>query len=309
LTRKHQNLENKFKAAAFSPEVQLMKGKDRRDLAPGDTMGLGILPVACRGRKRLGQVLLALLLAVFAQPLFGGHLFGEISGTYSRHTPPEEYGNIFLSRKCVSAGQKKVLFTHWTHRMFFACRVCHFELGFPMDANEIDITMDQNRAGKFCGACHEGKKVFGTTDEDCQKCHHGDEEFDYGEKIDRMSWLPESPYGNKVDWSAALEEGKIRPIFCLEKESCKVFDMNPPAEMEMASGSEKVPPVLFPHAQHSFWLDCLNCHPGNLRKKSGKVRFPDQDKYRRDFCGGCHRRIAFPMGNCERCHPGMDNDW
>ena len=161
----------------------------------------------------------------------------------------------------------------------------------------MDITMDKNRNGEFCGFCHNGKEAFGTTDEDCPKCHSDGEGFDYGEKLDRLSWLPESPYGNKVDWSAALYDGDIKPLFCLGQESCKLFDMNPPEEIEMVSVNEDVPPVIFPHARHSVWLDCLNCHPGNVIASNGKVKFPNQKRHRRDFCRGCHSRIAFPMNS------------
>jgi c(7)-type cytochrome triheme protein len=289
-----------------------MEGRERRSPAPNEAISLVTLPATNRRRKnrrRFGRISLAFLLAVSAELLVGGDLYGDMTGTYSKKIQQEKYGNIYLSRKCVSAGQKSVLFSHWTHRTIFACRVCHFEVGFPMEVNGIDITMELNRSGKFCGFCHDGKEVFGTTDADCQKCHHGFREFDYGEKIDRLSWLPESLYGNKVDWSAALEEGVIHPIFCFDKETCKVFDMMPPVEIEMASESDEVPPVLFLHSQHSYWLDCLNCHPGSLVNRSGKVGFPDQGRNRRKFCKGCHKRIAFPMDNCERCHPGMDNDW
>jgi CDGSH-type Zn-finger protein len=39
------------------------------------------------------------------------------------------------------------------------------------------------------------------------------------------------------------------------------------------------------------------------------MHFPVQGQYRRKFCKGCHSRVAFPMDNCARCHPEMDNDW
>jgi c(7)-type cytochrome triheme protein len=228
---------------------------------------------------------------------------------YSHDDAPEKYGNLLLTRKSVSAGKKAVLFTHWTHRMLYTCRVCHFELGFPMGVNEIDITMEKNRNGEFCGFCHDGKEVFGTTEEDCPKCHNGGEQLDYGEKLDQLSWLPESPDGNKVDWSAALDDGVITPLPCLDNETCQAFDMDFPEEIEMVSETEDLAPVIFPHARHTLWLDCLNCHPGNVIQRGGKVKFPTQSKYRRDFCRGCHSRIAFPMDICARCHPGMETTW
>ena len=238
-----------------------------------------------------------------------GDSFAEMSGSYSNLIQPEKYGNILLSRKCVSAGKMAVLFTHWTHRMKYSCRVCHLELGFPMEVNAVDITMELNRSGEFCGYCHDGKEAFGTTEEDCEKCHRGDEDFDYGEKVDGLSWMPETAYGNRVDWSAGLEDGDIKPVYCLKVKTCASFDIAGPEEIEMPIVNESVPPVLFPHKKHTFWLDCLNCHPGNLVSGGGSMMFPEQGRYRRQFCKGCHSKISFPMDNCTRCHPGMDNDW
>jgi c(7)-type cytochrome triheme protein len=260
-------------------------------------------------RKVLRSGFVVLFLATLTAAISGEVSFAGYTESYSHEMPPEKYGNVHLSRRTISSGKKEVLFTHWTHRMLYSCRVCHFELGFPMEVNEVDITMDLNRSGKFCGFCHDGKEVFGTTDNDCPKCHRGNEDFDYGDKVDRLSWLPEDPYGNRIDWSDAQENGDIDPILYLEKENYWLLDMGSPEEIEMVSENENVPPVIFPHARHSLWLHCLNCHSGNVTNGAGKVKFPDQSQYRRQFCEGCHSRIAFPMDNCARCHPGMDNDW
>ena len=27
-----------------------------------------------------------------------------------------------------------------------------------------------------------------------------------------------------------------------------------------------------------------------------------------EFCGVCHLTVAFPMDDCQRCHPGMKED-
>ena len=288
-----------------------MDSRDRRSIASSDAVSLASLLIAKYIRtknRRLGQFSLAFLLVVSTQLLVVDNLSGEMAVTSSKGIRPEQYGNLYLTRKCITAGKEGILFTHWTHRMDFTCRICHLELGFPMEVNGVDITMEKNRSGKFCGFCHDGKKAFGTTDEDCQKCHYGNKEYDYGDKIDRLEWMPENPYGNGVDWSAALEEGDIKPIFCFDGELCKVFDFEQPVEIEMAINSEEVPPVVFLHERHSFWLDCLNCHPGNLANRGGKVRFPKQGRNRQEFCRGCHGRAAFPMDNCQRCHPEMDND-
>lgn len=252
--------------------------------------------------KWIRRALLFFILATFAFHFPREDSSAEISGKDS----PEKYGNLLLARKSVSAGKKAVLFTHWTHRILYSCRFCHFELGFPQEANQIDITMDMNRSGRFCGFCHNGVEAFGTAEQDCPKCHYGVDEYDYGEKLDRLPWFPESPYGNKVNWSEAIEGGDIKPLFCFDKETCKTFDFEAPDDIEVEVRSEIVPPVIFPHKHHTHWLDCLNCHRGNLFLTGGKLRFPNQKIMRRDRCEGCHGRVAFPMDNCGRCHLGME---
>ena len=80
---------------------------------------------------------------------------------YLPQRPPEpsEYGKVILDNYS-SAGPGPVVFDHWLHRSMFTCRVCHVDVGFAMEAKATGINASSNREGFYCGACHDGKKLF-----------------------------------------------------------------------------------------------------------------------------------------------------
>jgi c(7)-type cytochrome triheme protein len=69
-----------------------------------------------------------------------------------------------------SAG--KVVFSGTTHEeKGLKCNDCHPSI-FPMKKTTEELKMSDMNAGKYCGACHNGKKAFSTSDPaDCSKCH------------------------------------------------------------------------------------------------------------------------------------------
>jgi c(7)-type cytochrome triheme protein len=69
-----------------------------------------------------------------------------------------------------SAG--KVVFSGTTHaEKGPKCNDCHPNI-FPMRKITEELKMSDMNAGKYCGACHNGKKAFSTSDSaDCSKCH------------------------------------------------------------------------------------------------------------------------------------------
>ena len=71
-------------------------------------------------------------------------------------------------------GAGKVVFSHEAHseKTGLKCNDCHTKL-FPMKkAPAGTYTMADMKAGKNCGACHDGKKAFSVTAEDkCGSCH------------------------------------------------------------------------------------------------------------------------------------------
>jgi c(7)-type cytochrome triheme protein len=220
--------------------------------------------------------------------------------------PASEYGNLLINRNSEKNGQKAVLFSHWVHRTKFTCRVCHFELEFNMKANTTEITEATNRSGLHCGAasCHDGKAAFGHEEPYCEKCHTGDKNTG-GEKFNELaSRLPKSPFGNHIDWDKALNKGMINPAHYIS--------IKPPKDIEykdllvLDAKWTNIPPAIFPHRQHIQWLDCNNCHPDifNIKKKTTK-HFEMVRILNGEFCGVCHMTVAFPMGNCQLCHPGI----
>jgi c(7)-type cytochrome triheme protein len=216
---------------------------------------------------------------------------------------PDNYGNILIDRVSSSSGVKPVGFSHWSHRVKYTCRVCHFELEFNMMLNTTEITEEQNRYGRYCGACHNNKIAFGHTKENCDKCHNGD--ISYGkEKFDTLSGLPLAINGNGIDWVKALNDEQIKPEnYVLEEIAPIDFTREIVIEPPWAG----IAPVIFPHDTHGKWLYCSNCHPEIFQiKQYGTEELAMESILNYEFCGVCHGRVAFPPNdNCKRCHPSM----
>jgi len=58
-------------------------------------------------------------------------------------------------------------FNHESHAKL-GCRECHTGI-FPMKKGTSRMTMDAMYQGRYCGACHDGKRAFSASD--CGKCH------------------------------------------------------------------------------------------------------------------------------------------
>ena len=111
--------------------------------------------------------------------------------------------------------------------------------------------------------------------------------------------MPKSNSGNRVDWVAALEKGIVNPRFDLEDDTKKpiVLDLNIVREVK---GS--MPDVVYPHKQHTEWLDCSNCHPSIFIPKKGANNISMASILLGKQCGVCHGKVAFPVSDCRRCH-------
>ncbi len=220
-------------------------------------------------------------------------------------SPSELYGNILIDRASTSAGVKPVSFSHWSHRLKYTCRVCHFEIEFNMMLNTTMITEEMNKYGRYCGACHNDKIAFGHTKENCKKCHNGD--INNGkEKFSLLSGLSQAPAGNGVDWVKALENNEITPAnYVLEEDRPMRFER----EIIIESTWAGISPVIFPHEEHGKWLDCSNCHPEIFSiVKDATEDLAMENILNYEFCGTCHGKVAFPTNeNCKRCHPYMKN--
>ncbi len=215
--------------------------------------------------------------------------------------PPEEYGNILINR---TSEQEKVLpatFSHWTHRLRYTCEVCHTELEFSMKVNSTEISHEELKNGRYCGACHNGTTAF-SHQQDCIKCHNNDNSYIkakfvyFGKKP-----FPTTEYGNGIDWTQSLQRGLISPRRYL-KEEPSVMDFDKTIELTAEMGG--ISPAYFSHKSHLDWMGCEMCHPEvfNIKKK-GTENFSMRAILKGRFCGGCHLNVAFPIDDCNRCHP------
>jgi len=221
--------------------------------------------------------------------------------------PPAQYGNILIDRTSTKAGEKPVTFSHWSHRSKYTCKVCHTELEFDMKVNSTEITEERNKNGQYCGTqqCHDGKAAFGHTKENCPKCHNGD--ITYGkENFDKTSKFPAAPFGNKINWSLAAKKKLITPKTTL-RENADEKQESFEKKLKLEADWNNIPAAVFPHDKHNYWLDCSSCHPDlfNVKKKTTK-HFSMVYLLQGKFCGACHLKIAFPMNDCKRCHPGIN---
>ena len=111
--------------------------------------------------------------------------------------------------------------------------------------------------------------------------------------------LPKSNDGNRVDWVKSLNENLIRPRVDRNdpNAAAMVMDLNIVREVK---GS--MPDVVYPHKQHTQWLDCSNCHPAIFIPQKGANQISMAAILLGQKCGVCHGKVAFPVSDCRRCH-------
>lgn len=116
---------------------------------------------------------------------------------------------------------------------------------------------------------------------------------------DAFAELPKSTAGNYVDWSRALLEGVLNPRYDINDPTRNpiVLDLNIVREVK---GS--MPNVVYPHKQHTEWLDCANCHPAIFIPLKGANQISMASILLGEKCGVCHGTVAFPVSDCRRCH-------
>ncbi|TAN85473.1 MAG: hypothetical protein EPN14_01100 [Gallionella sp.] len=109
-----------------------------------------------------------------------------------------------------------------------------------------------------------------------------------------------SVVGNRVKWVKALREGYINPRTNIYPETkIKVLDLD---VMLTKRDTGELPRVLFPHKQHTEWLDCSNCHEWLFKSKTGATPISMFAILDGEYCGRCHGAVAFPLTQCQRCH-------
>ncbi len=117
--------------------------------------------------------------------------------------------------------------------------------------------------------------------------------------MDAFKALPRSPAGNGVNWVQSLEGNKIAPRYDKTdpKAAPVVMDLNIVREVK---GS--MPDVVYPHKQHTEWLDCSNCHPAIFIPQKGANQISMAAILLGQKCGVCHGKVAFPVSECRLCH-------
>jgi c(7)-type cytochrome triheme protein len=113
-----------------------------------------------------------------------------------------------------------------------------------------------------------------------------------------LSKLPPDTVGNKVLWNRALQQGYIEPRTNIFPETeIEILDMD--IIMERTG---ELPLVLFPHRQHTEWLDCKNCHDKIFIEEVDANPINMFSILSGNYCGQCHGAVAFPLTECNRCH-------
>lgn len=115
------------------------------------------------------------------------------------------------------------------------------------------------------------------------------------------SQLPKIPsgLGNGVAWMKALDDGNIAPRWDRDDANAEpmVMDMS---VVRVPRG--RMPNVVFPHRQHTEWLDCSNCHPDIFIPQKGANQISMAAIILGQKCGVCHGKVAFPVSECRLCH-------
>ena len=261
------------------------------------------------GRSESGRLLLTLVGAV----LLAGNVASAQVYLPERPPAPSEYGKVILDSSS-SVGPGAVVFDHWLHRSKFTCRLCHVDIGFAMQAKATGITAATNREGFHCGACHDGNKMFGgktifaacsdsTNDLQCSRCHSlgkkGVRKYEYREFTARF---PKGVLG--VNWEEAQRSGVINPVDFVEGLSVKKAPMKNREDFTVKSGYAWVHPIGFSHEKHAIWNGCELCHPEIFpTAQKETIHYSMLSNIEGRFCGACHGKVAFPLNNCQACHP------
>lgn len=111
--------------------------------------------------------------------------------------------------------------------------------------------------------------------------------------------MPKSMAGNHVNWVKAIDDKVIAPRWDRENPAAPpvVMDLNIVREVK---GS--MPDVVYPHKQHTEWLDCSNCHPAIFVPQKGANQISMASILLGQKCGVCHGKVAFPVSECRLCH-------
>lgn len=248
-----------------------------------------------------------LLLAFFAFPGDGVAV--------GKRLPAHEYGTVLMDVYSTKKEVDPVVFRHWVHRSKHTCRLCHVDIGFAMQAGETRVREKDNRAGEYCGVCHNGKEAFaceektllGKDVKNCNRCHssmaigHDDQVADSFDEL--ADTLPEGRFGNRIDWALASRQGLVKPKDFIEGVSFDRPKMkHDEGIVSLDAKLAGLPDIIFSHREHAVWNSCDLCHPDLYALKAGQTQHTMQQIFAGESCGACHGTVAFPLKDCGRCH-------
>lgn len=222
---------------------------------------------------------------------------------YKKLRDPDAYGTVLMQRTTRGVeNTRPVLFPHWVHRTRYTCSVCHADLKVPFKAGDSVLTHAKLTGGESCGACHNGTTAF-STEESCDRCHSYGVDVPENKKIgEALGGLPKDAFGNRVNWVKALDEDKIKPSAAIEGRKSLKTKKND-IILPVTKFTPHPPDVKFPHRPHSQVLKCESCHPKPFKDKKGGNPEMSMLKFMSgQYCGVCHGRVSFPLGDCFRCH-------
>lgn len=218
------------------------------------------------------------------------------------------YGDVEMGQVNKNNPVMPVTFRHWTHRDKYTCRLCHVDIEFSQYPGETGVVEDDNRDGRYCGACHNGKEAFAV--KGCSECHPKDKnhqkQLARKAKKDFFAFrkgMPPSMYGNKIDWMKAEAEGKVKPRDTLpgisfDQKKMVINRRDEPRTPKLPG----LPDIIFSHSKHVVWNGCGMCHPESFAIETGKTDMSMKEIIAGKFCGRCHGTVAFPLNDCSRCH-------
>ena len=196
---------------------------------------------------------------------------------------------------------ESVIFSHQDHaQKDVSCATCHSGL-FEMEAlcvqNKKDFTMDSLYKGKYCGACHNGKKAF-ASDTQCARCHLGSNA--QAPQKETLAYKMSVTLGKGDKGVTFNHETHLKKANCRSCHNSLFQPKEGAAKINMAA-----------HAKQQY---CFTCHD-----QQGKNGFTSND------CSRCHKKsITAPVetikygkgakavsfkheshqikGGCEACH-------
>ncbi|MEN6421710.1 MAG: c(7)-type cytochrome triheme domain-containing protein [Smithella sp.] len=239
---------------------------------------------------------------------------------------------------------ESVIFSHQDHvQKDFSCLTCHSGL-FEMEAFHVqkkkDFNMKSLYKGKYCGACHNGKKAFAANTQ-CARCHVGvgaratqkdipsyKSSVILGKGVKGVTFNHENHIqkascrschsslfkpGEGADKIAMVDHSRGKFCFaCHDQKGLKAFSWNDCARChrgiisgptEAVKFGEGVKAVSFRHETHQLKAGCQACHPKLFAFQKSVAKIDFDDHLNRQACFTCHaKKNGTASYDCNRCH-------